>query len=572
MSATPEQPKVVQTAMESADTRINRSTQDLSATVKGEIKKLEDGIHGQIATYKQQGTYTDVLDTFQRDYGNGPNTPESLLGDLAKNFDGLKAAESTEATTEITRVAGDTLRKLYDMRKELTGAQGDVEDLAVRVEQEYQTYLPEYRFNPNNVSDSIQAVAERLNIQANTPKIQAAEMENNALLSELRKSTNASKYFTANASFENLCGFKLEDVGAHIAASFTAMEQKAATSSTPNGLFMAAFKAALDLEKTVNHILGNALYGEPDHSSEHTSDGHESNEVSVLTETEMELMLHVLINGVEDKSYWQQLFDAKTAADAYGWNVDTDNEKVALAVFGGIGKAAAGTLDFLGHLPESFTHLVHAAGELLNPHTLAKIRQMSGYAWEHTSPLEKSLLIADISGQILGAVGIGGAVSGVMQSKTMAGITGKISSCLRIGNLTESAMAFALSVNPVLRTMPSLAKWGAKGSEIVGSLAARSKTLAHTWDHLLHYAHTGHLGVDAAEIAQRSTGTVAHGAHEMSTTAVLAANFPTVKEVGIVKADLALAMQNAPKLGITPTEMYELQQSLALLEKTTTAA
>lgn len=570
-------------AMDAAEARVNRTTEDIGKSrdmnggfidKKAEIKRYEESVKKAIAGYKQMGIYEDVKSSFIDLQLSDKDTPEALLATMAMNFDRMAAAESAEAGASLTVLAAKTYNNLNTLKKELGAAAGKEIALEQTAQAIYQKRLPEYHFDPSNIAESVKGMGDLMGRQPNGAKLEGYEMENDTLLSELRLPKNSSRYFSASTEFRYLTGYDLEGVKKVAAAGLQKAYEKAAASGVTTetqSAFTRAFAAALDLFKTTNAVISNALFSE-DHAdakdhSEHAEAGHGD----YLSEDEMQVMLGVMMNGVDDKNYFEQLFDAKTSLDFYaGHTVDlntlTPVQRQAFALTNGIGKGAAATLGFFAHPWEALCHIGAAAKGLLKPATYTKIAQMTAYTWANTSALEKNMLLGDLVGQMLGGAGVGGGLSLALKSKTLGAVGAKLSRVARITGIVGAAENIAMAANPVLRAFPTLARYGSEATEIAVNMAGDAKTIAHKWDHLVHQVHKVHGVIDNAEVATANTAGTTHKAHEVSEMAALPSTLPIYAETAKLREDYKIAQANAGKLGMSATEVYTLQTAFKALD------
>ncbi len=573
-------------AMDSAEARVNRSTEDIGKgrnpdgsfiDKKADIKLYEASVKKAIEGYKQMGIYEEVKGSFvstTKDLTNsGKDTPESLLAAMVLRFDSLAAAESAEAGTALNLLAVKTYNNLNTLKKDLGDAAGKKIALEQKAQTEYQKWLPEYHFDPSNISESVKGMGDLMGRQPNAEKLKGYEVQNDSFLSELRLQKNAGRYSAASTEFRYIAGCSLEDVGKTAAAGLQKAYEKAKVSgvnSVTQTAFSNAFVAALDLLKMTNTVVSNALYSEDHAETKEHSEHAEAAHGDLLSEDEMQVMLGVLMNGTEDKTYFGQLFDAKTAIDYYaGHEVDlntlTPVQRQAFALTNGLGKGAAATFDAFRHPWDSLCHIGAAAKGLLKPSTWAKLYQMSSYTWEHTSALEKNMLIGDITGQLLGGAAIGTGLSMVMKSGTLGKMGTKLASVARVTGVVGAAERIAMAVNPVLTAFPRLAAYGADAAEIATNFTGKSATIAKKWDHLVHNAHTIHGAFDKAEVATANTSGIAHTAHDVAENATLPTTLPIYAEIRTLKEDYKIAEANAGKLGMSANDIYKMQSAIKVL-------
>jgi hypothetical protein len=578
MATTPE--SNIGKSMDAAEARINRGQQDITTNVvdkPAEIKRMEAGIKKAIDGYKQMGIYEGVKSGFVERQLSDANTPEVLMKKMADSFDALAAAESAEAGQKLNMLAAQTYNDLRTLKSDLEQSGGSAIQLAAVVEEAHQQYLPEANFDPSNISETVRGMGELMGQQPNVEKLQGYETENDDLLSTLRLSKNSPRYSAASTEFRYATGgLTLEGVKAKAAAGLEAAYKKAQTEGVgaAKGGFTRAFSAALDLFKMTNGVLTRALFSEG-HATAHAdaesaNEGHETGS-DFLSEAEMQMMLGVMMNGVEDKTYFEQLFDAKTALDFYaGGTVDLNTlspvERQAYALVNGMGKGAAATLGFFAHPWEALTHIAAAGKALLKPSTYTKLAQMSAYTWQHTTALEKNMLIGDLTGQLLGGAGVGSGLSMLLKSKVLGAAGQKLASVSRLTGLAAAGEAIAMAVSPVLQSMPTLAKYGSQGAEIVKNMVDDAAAVAKKWDHFAHKAHEVHGVIDYAETATANTAGVVHDAHALAETNALPTSLPVYAQTATLREDFKIAQANAGKLGLSANEVYQLQSALKTLD------
>lgn len=564
-------------SVDAAEARINRNQTDITTSPvdkKAEIKRMETSIKKALDGYKQMGIYSGVIENFKDVQTSDDHTPEFLMMNMAFRFDRMAASESAQAGMDLNVLAAKTYNDLRTLKTDLESAGGSEIRLEARVEEQYQRMLPEASFDPSNISETSKRMGELLGQQPNVGRLEGYEVENDMMLSELRLSKNAAKYSAASLEFRYLTGISLEGVKQQAGKALEAAYKKAQEKGVEEakGDFFRAFAAAQDLFKITNDVISRALFSEhtdtATEDSEHAVEGHGD----YLSDAEMQMLLSVIMNGVEDKSYFEQLFDAKTALDFYaGRQVDLNTlnpvERQAFALVNGMGKGAAATVGFFAHPWEALTHIAAAGKALFKASTYKKIAQMTSYTWENTSALEKNMLLGDMVGQLLGGAGIGNGLSMLLKSSALGAAGTKLAGVARLTGMASSAEVIASAVNPLLRTMPGLAKYGTRASEIVKTLVDDGTALAHKWDHFIHKAHEVHSAIDYAETATINTAGVAHDAHDAAEKEGLPKNLPVYAETKTLLEDMKVAEANSGKLGMTSDEVYRLQSAARLLRE-----
>lgn len=573
---TAENPRAISDAMSRAEGRINRDQMDVSVSQKMAIMDTEKSIRGAIESYKQMGIYEGVKESFVDIQLRETDTPENMLANIAYQFDRLEAGTGESARQQINAVVSLATSKLTEIKKELGDAAGKEIRLEQQVEETYQRYLPEYHFDPSNISETVASIGEMLGAKPNVEKLQGYEVENDVLLAELRLSKNAGAYLRAKSEFTSLTGQSLESVKGTAAKgleSAVALVKKGATVEA-RSTFTRTFAAAMDAFKVQGQVISAALYAPQEiHTPEEAHEEIESHG-GLLSEAEMAMMLDIMLNGVKDKNYFQQLFDAKTALDFYaGKTVDLNTlspvERQAFALVNGMGKGAAAFVGFFAHPWEALCHIGAAGASLLKPSTYKNISHMTEYIWNNTSALEKNRLVGDVVGQLLGGMALGTAGSALLKSSALAGATNKLGTVARYTGTVEAAAALAQIANPILRAYPALARYGTRAAEIAEGMAAKAHGIGHKWDHLLHHAHEVHGKIDLAEAATINTAGVAHAAHDAMAPASLPKNLPIYAEAASAKADFAQALSHSTELGFGADDIYKLRSALKQLEKVT---
>lgn len=570
---TPDKPTgTVSDELSSAEGRINRGEMDVDVGTKMQIMNLDGSIRGAIQSYKQMGIYEGVSSNFVDLQANDSHTPEALLNNIAFQFRRLEAGEGESAKAQIEAVTAMAVEHLEELKKELTYAAGEEVRVAQKAEQVYQSYLPEYQFDPSNVSQTLVSIGELLGQKPNVEKLQGFELENDSLMAELRRSENTSAYLKAQSQFGTFTSIPLEGLKTKVSESLKTIGDslKDGVTTEKRGRFAKTFAAAVDSFKLANEVMSAALFfPEEIHTPEEAHEELESHG-DLLSEEEMQAMLNIMMNGVQDKNYFQQLFDAKGALDVYaGGEVDLNAlspvERQMFALVNGVGKGSAAFFSFFTHPVDALAHIGAAAGALIKPATYQQIAQMTKYTWDNTDALEKNRLVGDLMGQLLGGFALGAAGGAVLKSKFVAESSAKMGRVARLTGLPQAASTLARLANPILASLPALARYGAAAGEITQGLLGRAAGLGHKWDHMLHNAHSIHSKIDFAEAVTANTAGIAHAAHANLEVPSLPKNLPIYAEIASIKEDFGLALGHAKELGMKPDDVYALRAALKQL-------
>lgn len=572
--ASPEQSKNVSEALSKAEGRVNRSQMDVSVNTKMQIFDADKAIRDTIASYKEMGIYEDVKKEYGEMQMDQKETPEVVLANLTFQFDRLEATESASAAEQIRAVSYLASQKLTELKKELTSSAEETMEFAAKVEAERQKFLPEYNFDPSNISETVRSVGEILGQEPNVEKLQGYELENDLLLSELRGPSNSKKYFAASTEFRQLTGgLSLEDIKPRVAEALRQTAEEIKVNPEKARIkFGEAFRGAVDTFKVLNDVLSNALFS-VNHSSLETSASERTEslgEGDLLSEEEMAIMLEIALNGAKDKSYLEQLFDANAALEYVTGKKPEDlsvAERHALALAQGLGQGTAGLINFGIHVGHGLMHpgtavielykIVSGAGAaLLKPSTYQNIARVAKYGWENTSALEKSLLITQITAEIVGpgllTAGVGSAAGAMGKSFE------KMSKLARVGGLAVEAVEIAKLANPLLRNFPRLAEYGTKGVEIAKGIGERVGELKHHAEHVIHRMHEAESAIHKAEVAGKYT-VKASGQAERD---LAVENLPVFKEIVDTTYDANTAIANASALGLELTDVATVRTGL----------